>query len=166
MTLRRAGHVKRRLCTFVLLDLYTVIGNARTRKSTLVRCLSGCFNRSVRDIQPATGRAAFRLYARAGSLQETRTRPLDFAEEAERQRCEAVLCCLSPAAHPLHREDFPDAAAYLRLFEARGWRVRAIAVLGQNAGGVRSPQLMQYPNAMSLPINLTAQGVRQQFGWL
>lgn len=166
MTLPGTRLAKRWLCTFARVDLYTVIGNARTRKSTLVRCLSGCFNRSVRDIQPATGRAAFRLYARAGSLQETRTRPLDFAEEAERQRCEAVLCCLSPSAHLLHREDCPDAAAYLRQFEARGWRVRAIAVLGQNAGGVRSPRLLHYPNATTLPINLTAHSVRQHFGWL
>jgi hypothetical protein len=147
-------------------DLYTLIGNARTRKSSLVRSLTGCFNRSVRDIQPACGRAALRLYARAGSLQETRTRPIAFMEEAERLRCDAVLCCLSPAANPLHLEDLPDAAAYLRHFEARGWRLRAIAVLGQNAGGVRSPTLMQYPNAPTQPINLTAQAVRQHFGWL
>jgi hypothetical protein len=148
------------------LDLYTVIGNARTRKSSVVRCLTGCFNRSVRDIQPSSGRGALRLYARAGSLQETRTRPLEFIEEAERTRCTAVLCCLSPAAHPLHRDDFPDAASYLQHFEARGWRLRGIAVLGQNAGGVRSPLLMQYPNAPTLPINLTAQAVRLHFGWL
>jgi hypothetical protein len=147
-------------------DLYTVIGNARTRKSTLVRCLCGCFNRSVRDIQPASGRPALRLYARAGSLQETRTRPAEFIDEAERTRAQAVLCCLSPAAHPLHREDFPDAATYLCRFKDRGWRLRSVAVLGQNSGGVRAPCLMQYPNAPTLPINLTAQAVRQHFGWL
>ncbi len=154
------------LCTFGPVDLYTVIGNPRTRKSTLVRSLTGCFNRSVRDIQPATGRNAFRLYARAGSLQETRTRPMDFVDEAERMRCDAVLCCLSPAAHLLHGDDLPDAATYLRLFQARGWRLRAVAVLGQNAGGVRSPQLMHFPNAPTLPVNLTAQAVRQHFGWV
>lgn len=148
------------------MDLYTIIGNAHTRKSTLVRCLTGCFNRSVRDIQPASGRAAMRLYARAGSLQDTKTRPLDFIDEAERMRCEAVLCCLAPTPHPMHREDCPDALTYLRHFESRGWRLRGVAVLGQNGGGVRSPLLMQYPNAPTLPINVTAQAVRQHFGWL
>jgi hypothetical protein len=148
-----------------LMDAYIVIGNPNTRKASLVRCLTGCFNRSVRDIQPLGGKAALRLYARVGSLQETKAGPEDFIAEAVRARCQAVLCCVAPSANPDHAERLPDAQAYLAAFKAAGWRIRAIAVLGQNGGGVRSPNLRQFPQAPTAPINQTARAVRAHFGW-
>ena len=148
------------------MDAYVVIGNPHTRKSSLVRCLTGCFNRSARDIQPADGRPVLRLYARVGALQDTRTRPEDFVAETLRSRCAAVLYCLAPTANPQHPGLYPDASSYLAHFEATGWRLRSIAVLGQNAGGVRSPLLRQFPLATTAPINVTAQAVRAHFGWV
>jgi hypothetical protein len=147
------------------LDAYIVIGNPNTRKSSLVRALTGCFNRSVRDILPEHGRHPMRLYARAGALQETRTGIDDFIAEAGRLRCSAVLCCLWPSAHPMLPQAWPHAAAYLERFEAAGWRIAAIAVLGQNGGEVRSPVLRQFPQASTDPINATARAVRAHFGW-
>jgi hypothetical protein len=147
------------------MDAYIVIGNPNTRKASLVRSLTGCFNRSVRDILPLGSKAPLRLYARVGALQETRSAPADFIEEVARARCNAVLCCLAPTANPDRPERLPDAPAYLAAFKAAGWRVRAIAVLGQNGGGARSPTLMQFPQAPTAPINLTARAVRAHFGW-
>ena len=147
------------------MDAYIVIGNPHTRKSSLVRCLTGCFNRSVRDIQPLGGRSAVRLYARVGALQDTRTGPEDFIAEVARSRCTAVLFCLAPSAHAAHPDTCPDATAYIAALQAAGWRVRAIAVLGQNTGGVKSPSLRQFPLATTAPINVTAQAVRAHFGW-
>jgi hypothetical protein len=147
------------------MDAYLVIGNPNTRKASLVRSLTGCFNRSVRDIQPLGDMPALRLYARVGSLQDTRCAPEDFVAEAARARCNAVLCCLAPGADPDHAERYPDAAAYLAAFKAAGWRIRAIAVLGQNGGEVRSPHLRQFPQAPVAPINQTARAVRAHFGW-
>jgi len=147
------------------MDAYIVIGNPNTRKASVVRSLSGCFNRSLRDIQPEGGKPLLRLYARVGSLQDTKAGPDDFLAEVPRARCAAVLCCLSPTAHPDHPERFPDALAYLAAFKAAGWRIRSIAVLGQNGGGVRSPSLRQFPQAPTAPINVTARAVRLHFGW-
>jgi hypothetical protein len=130
-----------------------------------VRSLSGCFNRSVRDILPQGGKPVLRLYARVGSLQDTKAGPQDFVAEVARMRCDAVLCCLAPTASPDHTERLPDAQAYLAAFKGAGWRIRAIAVLGQNGGGVRSPNLMQFPQAPIAPINQTARAVRAHFGW-
>jgi hypothetical protein len=76
-----------------------------------------------------------------------------------------VLCCLAPTANPDHAERCPGPQAYLESFKAAGWRVRAIAVLGQNGGGVRSPHLMQFAQAPIAPINQTARAVRAHFGW-
>jgi hypothetical protein len=147
------------------MDAYLVIGNPNTRKASVVRSLSGCFNRSVRDILALGGKQPLRLYARVGSLQDTKAGPQDFIAEAARARCNAVLCCLAPSANPDHAERYPDALAYLAAFKAAGWRIRAIAVLGQNGGGVRSPHLMQFPQAPTAPINQTARAVRLHFGW-
>ena len=147
------------------MDAFIVIGNPNTRKASVVRSLTGCFNRSVRDILPLGGKQPLRLYARVGSLQDTRSAPEDFVAEVARARCNAVLCCLAPTANPDHAERYPDPPAYLAAFKAAGWRIRAIAVLGQNGGGVRSPNLMQFAQAPIAPINQTARAVRAHFGW-
>lgn len=148
------------------MEAYLVVGNPHTRKSTLVRALTGAFNRSLRDIQPLSGRPPLRLYARVGSLQDRLTTPDDFVAEVGRLRCDALLCCLLPAAHPHAPTELPAAAAYVARFERAGWHVAAIAVLGQERGGLRSPWLRQFPQAGTAPINVTAAAVRAHFGWL
>ncbi len=148
------------------MDAYLVIGNPNTRKASVVRSLTGCFNRSVRDIELLSGKSTLRLYARVGTLQDTRTPPEDFAAEATRARCDAVLCCLAPAASTSAPERCPAAQGYLDHFQALGWRIRAIAVLGQNTGDIRSPQLAQFPQSGTAPINVTAQAVRKHFNWV
>ena len=148
------------------MDAYIVIGNPNTRKSSLVRSLTGCFNRSVRDILPVGAEVAVRLYARVGCLQDTRTTPKDFIAEVARWRCAAVLCCLAPSAYANDKSLYPDAQAYLTQFKAQGWRIRSIAVLGQDRGDVRAPNLRQFPHATITPINVTARDVRQHFGWV
>jgi hypothetical protein len=147
------------------MDAYVLIGNAHTRKASVLRSLTGCFNRSVREILPLDATAPLHLYARVGSLQDTRTSPADFVDEVGRTRCSAVLCCLSPNAHPGEPGRYPGAHAYLDHFKAAGWQLRSIAVLGQNHGGVRSPVLRQFHLAPTAPINVTAREVRAHFRW-
>ena len=142
------------------MDAYLIIGNPNTRKASLVRSLTGCFNRSVRDIQIQGSKTPLRFYARVGALQDTRTTVEDFVAEVGRARCQAVIFCLSPSS-----TDRPDAQAYVAGIKAAGWRVKAVAVLGQNGGGVRVSNLRQYPQAPTAPINVTAREVRAQFGW-
>jgi hypothetical protein len=147
------------------MDAYIVIGNTNTRKSSLIRSLSGCFNRSVRDIRVIRNDLQFRLYARVGALQETKTTAAAFIEEVARARCEAALFCLWPAQSPIEPARFPDAQDYLAHFAAAGWETRSIAVLGQSTGGIRSPKLRQFAQASTDPINVTAAQVRAHFGW-
>lgn len=147
------------------MDVFVIIGNPNTRKSSVVRCLTGCFNRSLRDIEPVSGGPARKVYARARALQLTHTRPDDFVAEVSAVRCDTVLVCLTPDPNPIDAAQFPDAEAYLARFRAAGWKVSAIAVLGQHGGGVRVPRPRQFAQAPTAPINVTAQGVRQHFGW-
>jgi len=148
------------------MDAYILIGNANTRKTSVVRSLTGCFNRSVRDIQLQGSKRPQRFYARVGTLQITRTAIEDFIQEVDRSRCEAVVFCLSPTAHKTDLEEFPDAQTYVAALRERGWRIKGVAVLGQDGGGVRAPNLRQYTQAPTAPVNLTARDVRAQFGWV
>lgn len=149
-----------------MMDCYLIIGNSNTRKTSIIRSLTGCFNRNVRDIQMQGSRTPLRLYARVGTLQDTRTSVDDFLAETRRARCQGVICCLSPAPHSDDAERCPDAQAYLAGFLAAGWRCKGVAVLGQNGGGVRATNLRQYPLAPTAPINVTARDIRAQFGWV
>jgi hypothetical protein len=148
------------------MDAYILIGNANTRKTSIVRSLTGCFNRSVRDIQMQTGKRPLRFYARVGALQSTRTTVGDFLAEVARARCEAVIFCLAPGAHKTDLEEYPDAQAYVAALREQGWHVKGVAVLGQDGGGVRAPNLRQHTQAPTAPVNLTARDIRAQFGWL
>jgi hypothetical protein len=105
------------------------------------------------------------LYARAGALQDTRTTAKAFVAEVARARSVAVLCCLLPDAHVVEPELYPGAQQYLATFLAAGWRISAVAVLGQNGGGVRGQNLRQFPQASTAPVNVTAQALRKHFGW-
>lgn len=150
------------------LNAYIIIGNPNTRKASLVRSLTGCFNRSVRDIVLQGEKRPQRFYARVGTLQDTRTSIDDFVQEVSRARCDAVLFCLSPGPKPDQPDqaDLPDAQTYVAAFRKLGWRIKGVAVLGQNGGGVRAPNLRQYPHAPAAAVNLTARDVRAQFGWV
>lgn len=148
------------------MDAYLIIGNSNTRKASLVRSLTGCFNRSVRDIQIQGVRTPVRFYARIGTLQDTRTSVEEFVAEVGRARCQAVIFCLSPSTGQGTGTTAQDAQAYVTGFKAAGWRIKAVAVLGQNAGGVRAGNQRQYPQAPTAAINVTAREVRAQFGWV
>lgn len=148
------------------MDAYIIIGNANTRKASLVRSLTGCFNRSVRDIQLQSGKKAQRFYARVGTLQETRTTAEQYVAEVSKARCEAVLFCLSPGPNKTDLLEYPDAEAYVAALREQGWHIKGVAVLGQNSGGVRAPNLRQYTQAPAAPVNVTAKDVRAQFGWV
>lgn len=148
------------------MDCFLIIGNSNTRKTSIIRSLTGCFNRSVRDILLQGTRTPLRMYARVGTLQDTMTSIADFQAEAQRARCQAVICCLSAAANQSDAERWPDAQAYLAGFRAAGWRCKGVAVLGQNGGGVRATNLRQYTLAPTAPINVTARDIRAQFGWV
>ncbi|WP_418318969.1 hypothetical protein [Piscinibacter sakaiensis] len=148
------------------MDCFLLVGNSNTRKTSIIRSLTGCFNRNVRDILLQGTKTPLRMYARVGTLQDTRTGIDDFLAEVKRSRCQAVICCLSPTASRDEPQRCPDAKAYLEGFLAAGWRCKGVAVLGQNGGGVRATNLRQYPLAPTAPINLTARDIRAQFGWV
>lgn len=143
---------------------YLIIGEPETRKSSLLRSLTGCFNRSERDIQLLDG-SSIRIYARVSALQETKTSPKDFINEVNKRGCPYVLFSLLPDPNPLFPIPYPDAQLYIDLFEEAGWSFVKTAVLGTHPISPALPNVAHFPRAPSLPINLVAKNVRTHFEW-
>lgn len=144
------------------MDAYIIIGGPNTRKSSVTRSLTGCFNRSVRNILLQNG-AQIQIYARVSSLQESETTAQDFIVEVNQTDCQFVVFCLWPMPNSSNPIAYPDAATYLSAFSAAGWNIVKVAVLGQ--GQAAYPNQALFPNSQTDPINQTAQAVRLHFGW-
>jgi hypothetical protein len=146
------------------MNAYLLIGGNHTRKSTLLRCLTGCFNRSVRDIELLRG-GSVKLYARVAALQASRTEPGEFIAEVAATRCSDVALVLWPEANPLDAKRYPDAAGYIAAFQAAGWKIAKVAVVGAHPLALKLPGVARFSNVLHQPINTSAQLIRSHFGW-
>lgn len=146
------------------MDAYVIIGRANARKSSVIRSLTGIDKRGIRDIAPITG-VPFRIYVRVSSLQESNTTPLAFLNEVSAQDCRAVVFCMWPGPRRRAADRIPDAASYLRFFQANGWNIHRVAVLGQANSPDPYPNAGFFPGSPSDPINTTAQAIRGHFDW-
>jgi len=144
---------------------WLLVGSANTRKSTLARCLTGCFNRNVRDIDLSSG-GALKLYARVSALQESRTSAQDFLTEVARSRCEHVLFSLWPQHNPTDPQRWPDAQQYVDQLRQAGWQFPKVVVLGADPIRLQGTgEVLRIPVVKQQGVNTTAQQVRQHFGW-
>lgn len=146
------------------MDAYVIVGDANTRKSSVLRSLTGCFNRSNRDVILAGGNV-LQIYARVSSLQESKTEPQDFINEVLATGQSSVIFCLWPHANPKDPALYPNAHSYISAFTQAGWRFQASAVLGASTFQPATPRPAYFSGVPSQPINLAAQAVRQHFGW-
>lgn len=144
------------------MDAYVIIGGPNTRKSSVTRSLTGCYNRNVRDILLQNG-TQIQIYARVSSLQESKTKAQDFIAEVNQNQCQSVVFCLWPTSNPSSPIAYPDATAYLSDFKTAGRNIINVAVLG-NTPAIY-PNQASFPNSQTNPINQTAQAVRVHFGW-
>jgi hypothetical protein len=147
-----------------MVEAYVLIGNPHTRKSSLLRCLTGCFGRSVRDIALQRG-GTIRLYARVAALQESRTTAAELVAELARSRCSHIAFALLPEAHPNDPERWPDAQTYIRSLRDAGWLIRKTAMLGAQPLRLDVKDVAHFPSVLHQPINASAQLIRNHFGW-
>ena len=144
---------------------YVIIGEAQTRKSTMVRCLTGCASRGVRHILTRDG-DEIALYARVLALQESGTSAQDFIAEARASGCKHSLFCLWPGQKQTRGESYPSADTYIRELRQAGWQIHRVAVLGQPAISLPWRQMAQFADVNAVPVNLTASRVRDYFDWV
>ncbi|RUO25520.1 hypothetical protein CWE09_01925 [Aliidiomarina minuta] len=146
------------------MDAYVIIGKPNARKSSVIRSLTGCYNRNQRNIL-LNNSSQIQIYARVSSLQESKTEAKDFLIEATNTGCNFVIFCLWPNANSKNTLLYPDAKSYLSYFSAQGWNIVKVAVLGQVGTNHIYANEARFPNSTSLPINQTAKAVRLHFGW-
>lgn len=146
------------------MDAYVIIGGPNTRKSSVTRSLTGCFNRNVRNILLNNGEQ-IKIYARVTALQESKTTAEEFLTEVSQSGCQNVIFCLWPQPSQIDPKKYPDASTYISTLRAAGWNIVRAAVLGQGRPSLLCPQQAFFPNSEVDPINQTAQAVRANFGW-
>lgn len=147
------------------MDAYVIIGAPATRKSTLIRCLTGCYNRNIRDILLTNGEH-IQVFAVTNSLQATHVTSEEFMKESGRTNCRAVLFGLWPKAHPVNPIKYPDALTYLNDLMIDGWKVKKVVVLDDTDDQVYSQfDVMRVAKATRMPVNESAKLVREFFNW-
>ena len=147
------------------MDAYVIIGEPNARKSSVLRSLTGCYRRNVKDIRLSNGKQ-IRIYARSTSLQEIPKTAQEFIAETNKRGCSSVIFCLRSQANPENSVKYPDASAYLFSFKEAGWNIVKVAVLGTDTASPPYPQQKFFPNSTKDPINQTAKAVRSHFEWI
>ncbi|HHG85015.1 MAG TPA: hypothetical protein ENJ82_09755 [Bacteroidetes bacterium] len=151
------------------MNAFVLIGAQNSRKSSVCRSLTGCAQRSVREIKPAKG-STIRAYIRPTSLQETNTKPEEFIIEVMNRGVHTVVFCLWPHARLRNPHDFPHAQSYLDNFIAHGWNIDHVAILGQAklplGSAIPAGRISTFPETFLHPTNVSAAGIRAAFGWI
>jgi hypothetical protein len=145
-------------------EVYAVIGEANTRKSSTVRCLTGVSQRRLVTVMTATG--PIDIFVQIQALQEATISPAAFIGSVANANYPRVLV-------PLRDTGFngqPPGADYIAQFMGAGWPIHQIVVLG--AGNPSHPLPAGTPNAnfvpgsANAPVNQTAAQIRGWWGWL
>lgn len=150
--------------------LYIIVGSANTRKSSLLRCLTGvCGGRNANqliDVELNSGQL-INIHCRTSALQESLDPkdPVEFVKEINQMPLVPSDIALTLRVNATRR--YPTAMNYLAHFANVGWPVVGLALLGQAAcaltlAGVPTARV---PNSEICPTNSTAASVRRVWGW-
>lgn len=149
-------------------NLYVIIGEQNTRKSSTIRALSGFYRRDKNLTKPHyitfTNGNVEDFYIDPTSLQEKKISSQKLINDALNYN--NVLICLRE--HPFN--NLPDYYSYLNDFMNAGWNLVGITVLGTNNlhKGIPisnvSPLFEQ--NSITMPSNQIAHRIRNSWNWL
>jgi hypothetical protein len=141
------------------INVYVVMGNANTRKSSTIRALTGIKNGTyVFDISTKNG--VIPIYAKTSALQEAGILPKDFVQIIRKQNSINVLIALRIKAKSIH----PTGLDYLIYFNNLGWNIQHIFVLsGPIVGNMFSSSSI---NSTLIPTNEITSVIRKRWKWL
>jgi hypothetical protein len=151
-------------------NLHVIIGDSNTRKSSLLRCLTGVGGGAAKkrlDVALVNGNT-ITVYCILSALQEgyKPKTPNDFIAYIRtlKPRPTDIAITLRVKAVGI----YPDALAYLQAFSRAHWPVANIALLGSSActlPGMPANAIL-VPNSDSRPTNETSSLVRRGWGWI
>ena len=143
-------------------DVYVIMGDKNTRKSSTIRALTGVYNKGVYEIAIQGGQV-IDVFVQISSLQESGISPQEFIKETKNyQHILLSLWILSGNGQP-------DGLTYIQDFINAGWDIREIVVLGMNNLPYNLPTNAPKPkyiqNSINLPANQIASQIRNWWKW-
>lgn len=151
--------------------LHVIVGDANTRKSSLLRCLTGVTGgrsaNQLMDVLLSSG-SSIRVFCTTSALQESLDpkQPQKFIDDVL-----AMTPVPTDVAITLRlkgRGSYPAATAYLAAFVSAGWGVSSVALLG-SATSTPTPagaHVVSIPTSMMQPTNESATSTRKVWGWV
>jgi hypothetical protein len=145
-------------------NIFIIIGEDNTRKSSTIRALTGASKRNV--YQVATINQHIQIFVQISALQEQGKSPQQFMNEITQMSCPNVL--LSLRINAVGRQ--PNSLTYIQNFLGANWCIREIVVLGTNQLPYNLPNnlptINYIPNARNMTNNEIASKIRQWWQWL
>lgn len=153
-------------------NLHIIIGDANTRKSSLIRCLTGVGSRdALLDVKEASGND-IKVYCMHSALQEKPIAPLDFIATVSALSTQPTDVAFTLRVNGLTKQKtyYPPFSDYLAAFSKVNWPVVNVALLDANAcripmGSFRGVRVCSEPNSKNQPTNQTASLVRAVWQW-
>lgn len=149
------------------MNVYLILGEANSGKSSCVRALTGAGRTKVVSVATRDGNR--RVFTVLGALQELGWTTTQLIAKASSKDCTDVLVPLRIRRRITGGKRYPPASKYVSEFLATGWHIQGFAVLGatsleeQLPGGV--PRALFLPDAATNPVNETAARIRRSWDW-
>ena len=142
-------------------NVYIVMGNGKTRKSALIRAISGVRNRGKYEVEDTTP-TKHEFFIQVRSLQEAKIDPQRFISEIQAENAQHVLLALR--INRLNGQ--PDGVSYINAFQSAAWNINGIVVMGANPpAGLPAVPTTMMNNPTSRAANEMANIIRQAWGW-
>jgi hypothetical protein len=128
-----------------MVEVWAVVGDADTGKSSTIRALTGVSRNQVHwgvcFLIGGEGEMIDTL-VHPGGLQEAGKMPEEFIDEVIAAGVDRIIVALRYNKKRWKSKNCPNAAAYFTAFNQSGWRIRGYAVLGGR------PTLPQFPEGI------------------
>ncbi|EOV9410012.1 hypothetical protein ACN5W3_004467 [Vibrio parahaemolyticus] len=153
--------------------LHIVIGDSDTRKSSLIRALTGAGQgQSRKDLDVVkTNGAVSTIHVMQSALQENYKPqlPQEYIDFVNQHSTDEFLFSLRVTKVFANGIIYPDAVDYIRQFKQAGLSISSVALLGPSANSLNLSQcgnIVQQPQSHTTPTNQTASQVRQGWHWV
>lgn len=149
--------------------VYAIVGHANSRKSSVIRALSGVAQRGIFQVLTIGGEVDVFVSVRA--LQEQKEMPAAFIDCVKQGDCDTIVVPLRIDARTTRSAGltYPSGGDYIEAFLSSGWTVAAIEVLGVAQLPWAIPQVCPTPtftpHSDAQATNYTASQIRARWGW-
>ena len=145
------------------MDVYLIIGEYATGRSSLMRCLTGSKQMEVKELKMLK-QNVINAYVFVRSAQEKGMQPQDVINEVIQnpQKPNAVVATLRRKAV----NKCPDAISYITAFQNAGWNVQKTVLLDFQANSPAYINPYMLSNVNQQPINVPAQQIRTHFAFV